>query len=59
MLKIQHVEIDRKKQHVEFKKNSLLNSEIQHVESSKSSMMKAAQAKQQVQMRLLRAETIV
>ena len=59
MLKIQHVEIDRKKQHVEFKKNSMLNSGIQHVESSKSSMMKAAQAKQQVQMRLLRAETSV
>ena len=45
MLKIQHVEIDRKKQHVEFKKNSMLNSGIQHVESSKSSMMKAAQAR--------------
>jgi hypothetical protein len=32
---------------------------IQHVENSKSSMMKPAQAKQQVQMRLLRAETSV
>jgi hypothetical protein len=42
-------------------KNSMLNSRIQHVESSKSSMMKAAQAKQQVatEMRLLRAETSV
>ena len=55
MLKIKHVEIDI--QHVE--KNSMLNSGIQHVESSKSSMMKAAQAKQQVHMRLFRAETSV
>jgi hypothetical protein len=53
MLKIKHVQ-----KHID---SNMLNSGIQHVESSKSSimMMKAVQAKQQVQMRLLRAETSV
>ena len=44
------------KKHID---SSMLNSGLQHVESSKSSMMKAAQPKQQVQMRSLRAETSV
>ena len=44
------------KKHID---SSMLNSGIHHVETNKSIMIKVVQAKQQVQMRLLRAETSV